>query len=211
MDERLEAGRTLEALRRKNLEGKKTFIEELRRQKNPKSVSLLLEILCDESWYLRDLAFKALVESGALAVEPLRGVLASGLWYTRAAAARALGELGDGRSAGDMLGMLTDANHTVRDAGLQSLKALASRGQAVAIARAIDALPPESRGPCQSLLQQRSPDLAQLVENAAQAARAQATPANGEAAPRRPLPLNLTITPLHPEPEDEEGGSAGRS
>lgn len=211
MDERLESGRTLEALRRKNLEGKKTFIDELRRQKNPKSVSLLLEILCDESWYLRDLARAALVETGALAVQPLRDVLASGLWFTRSAAARALGELGDGRSAGEMLGMLDDSNHTVRDGGILALKALAERDGAAAIAQAIEDLPPELRGSRQSLLQQRAPELAALVESAASAARNQAT-ANGGAAPSRPLPLNLTITPLHPEPEDDEGGfPAGRS
>ena len=90
MEDKLETGRTLEALHRKNLEGKRLFIEELRRQKTTKSVSLLLEILCDESWFLRELAIGALVESGELAISPLRDVLVSGLWYTRAAAARAL-------------------------------------------------------------------------------------------------------------------------
>ena len=98
MDERLETGRTLDALRRKNLEGKKNFVEELRRQKTPQALSLLLEILCDESWYLRELAIGALAEMGATAVPPLRRLLATGLWYTRAASARALGRLGDGAS-----------------------------------------------------------------------------------------------------------------
>lgn len=76
---------TLDALRRKNLEGKKNFVEELRRQKTPQALSLLLEILCDESWYLRELAIGALAEMGATAVPPLRRLLATGLWYTRAA------------------------------------------------------------------------------------------------------------------------------
>ncbi|TPW11637.1 MAG: hypothetical protein FD129_1616 [bacterium] len=157
VDDRIESGRAIEALRRKNLEGKKTFIEELR-QSDPKSISLLLEILCDESWYLRELALKSLVDIGEPARLPLRGILSSGLWYTRAAAVRALGRMGDAASAPPILDMLEDSNRTARDAGLEAMRSLAAAGQIGSLGRALGAIAPELRGalppclrPCRTL------------------------------------------------------------
>jgi hypothetical protein len=167
VDEKIESGRALEALRRKNLEGKKTFIDELKRLQDPRSVSLLLEILCDESWYLRDLALKALVEIDGPAREPLRRILSGGLWYTRAAAARALGRMGDAASARDLLDLLDDSNRTVREAGVEAILAMAAAGQVSALGRAIAQMPPERRYPRQSQLERIDPDLAKAVEAAA--------------------------------------------
>lgn len=162
MNDRLEIGGTLEALRRKNLEGKKSFVEELRRQKTPQAISLLLEILCDESWYLRDLAIGALVEVGPTVIEPLRRLLATGLWYTRAAAARALAGLGDAGSAPIFLQLIEESNLSVRDAGVTALKELAAVGRSSAIREALAALPPEVRSSRTALLNQLAPDLVRV-------------------------------------------------
>lgn len=166
MDERIESGRAIEALRRKNLEGKRAFIEELRRHQDAKSISLLLEILCDESWFLRELAIKALVEMGEPARMPLRGILTSGLWYTRAAAVRALGAMGDAATAPHILVMLEDSNRTARDAAVVALKSLVAAGQTAALGRALAATPPERRGERLALLDRIDPDLARNVEAA---------------------------------------------
>lgn len=174
MDERLETGRTLDALRRKNLEGKKTFVEELRRQKTPQALSLLLEILCDESWYLRELAIDALAEMGSTAVPPVRRLLATGLWYTRAAAARALGRLGDGASAGTILLLVTDPNVAVHDAAVRALREMAAAGGGAAIRDALAALPAEKRTPRLEVLSQAAPELARAAGEAGAVADAAA-------------------------------------
>ncbi len=164
MSDRLEAGRTLEALRRKNLEGKKLFIEELRDQKTPKSVSLLLEILCDESWYLRDLAIGALVESGEIARGPLRNVFRSGLWYTRAAAGIALGRLGDKPSAPGILALLDEPNRTVREAAAKAALRLSENGGSEALVRALAELSYDRAAERLSTLRRIHPDLADALE-----------------------------------------------
>jgi hypothetical protein len=166
VDERIESGRAIEALRRKNLEGKRAFIEELRRHQDNRSISLLLEILCDESWYLRELAIKALVEMGEPARMPLRGILTSGLWYTRAAAVRALGAMGDAATAPHILIMLDDTNRTARDAAVTALKSLVAAGQTAALGRALAATAPERRGERLATLERIDPDLARNVEAA---------------------------------------------
>jgi len=164
MSDRLEAGRTLEALRRKNLEGKKAFIEELKLQRTPKSVSLLLEILCDESWYLRELAIAAIAESGEIAVPPLRNILDSGLWYTRAAAGRALGLLGDGASAGGILSLLDEPNRTVREAAVAAIQTLAERGGTDALCRSLHEASYERAAGRLSVLRRIDPDLSDRLE-----------------------------------------------
>jgi hypothetical protein len=166
VDDRIESGRAIEALRRKNLDGKRTFIDELKRQHDAKAISLLLEILCDESPYLRELATKALVEMGEPARAPLRGVLTTGLWYTRAAAVRALGAMGDAATAPHVLAMLEDSNRTARDAAVVALKSLVAAGQTAALGRALAATAPERRGEVLGLIDRVDPDIARGVEAA---------------------------------------------
>lgn len=192
VDDRIESGRAIEALRRKNLEGKRAFIEELR-QTDPKAISLLLEILCDESWFLRELALKSLVEIGEPARVPLRGILSSGLWYTRAAAVRALGRMGDAASAPHILDMLEDTNRTAREAGLEAMRSLAAAGQVVALGRALGAMAPELRGARLATIERVDPDLARQVEASLSATSiappmmADAPPQASRAAAARPI------------------------
>ena len=63
-EEELNGARILERLRLKNLAGKKNLIEDLKKRKSQRSVSLLVEMLQDESWYLREQAVQALSDAG---------------------------------------------------------------------------------------------------------------------------------------------------
>lgn len=202
VDDRLESGRTLEALRKKNLEGKRMFIEELRRQKTPKAVSLLLEILCDESWYLRELAIGALVEAGPMAEAPLHRVLAGGLWYTRSAAARALGRLGYAPASADILKLLDESNRTVRESAVEAVKALAAAGRITTLCEALADVPRDVRSTRVNQIGQTAPDLASRLDSgvdALQAARIAvppAAPAGQEIPPEKaPSPPESTTSP----------------
>lgn len=219
VDDRLESGRTLEALRKKNLEGKKMFIEELRKQKTPKAVSLLLEILCDESWYLRELAIGALVEAGAPAAAPLHKVLTGGLWYTRAAAARALGLLGYAPASADVLKLLDEPNRTVREAAVVAIKSLVETGCAASLCEALAAVPRELRSARLNLISQEAPDLAASLDSgveelqAARLAIPPAPPAGDDAAPEKSsFPPQSATSPRASDSVNAGGeGSSGSS
>ncbi|MDZ4805653.1 MAG: hypothetical protein SGI90_12400 [Candidatus Eisenbacteria bacterium] len=212
MDDRIESGRAIEALRRKNLEGKRAFIEDLR-QTDPKSISLLLEILCDESWFLRELALKSLVDIGEPARLPLRAILSSGLWYTRAAAVRALGRMGDAVSAPHILDMLEDSNRTARDAGLEAMRSLAAAGQTAALGRALAAMAPELRGARLALIERVDPDLARGVEASMSGApdpppRVAEAPSNASRLQSGEPPRNSAAPPLTETAPDLTGSPA---
>jgi HEAT repeat protein len=144
-DEELEGGRTLERLRLKNLAGKKNLIEDLKKRKSERSVSLLVEMLHDESWYLREQAVKALSEAGEDAKEPVLGVLADGLWYARAAAAKVLGVIGGGAAVGRLTDSLLDSNMTVQGAAAAALVKIARSSSVEALATPMASMPHEAK------------------------------------------------------------------
>ncbi len=121
----------------RSIEGRKKQIEDLRREQSPRSVSLLLETLCDESWMLRELAIKALVETPDLAAPHLITLLESGLWYTRAAAVHALGLMAYAPAIQTILRLLDDGNQMIAIESARALLALARQGHAVTVARGI--------------------------------------------------------------------------
>ena len=120
-DDELDGGRILERLRLKNLAGKKNLIEDLKNRKSQRSVSLLVEMLQDESWYLREQAVKALTDAGDEARGPVLELLRNGLWFARASAARVLGKIGDGGDADSLIDCLMDSNMTVQGAAASAL------------------------------------------------------------------------------------------
>jgi HEAT repeat protein len=128
-------GKILEAIRRGDLREKRTLIESLSHQPTDRALQILSEILEGESWYLRDLAGKAMARMGAIAVPRLRQLSASGLWYTRASAARALGRVGHEESLPLLVALLADANLTVQGASLASISDLVRAGAARDVAR----------------------------------------------------------------------------
>jgi HEAT repeat protein len=128
-------GKILEAIRRGDLREKRALIESLAEHPSERSVDILAEILEGESWFLRDLAGKALAHLGDAAVPRLRRLLASGLWYTRAAAARSLGRMGHEESLPHLVALLSDPNLTVQSAALASIADLVRAGAARDTAR----------------------------------------------------------------------------
>ena len=126
----------LEDLKRRNLQGKRALIADLRRRKTEKTVAVLIDVLRDESWYLRELAVEALAEAGEIAAPQLGDLLLGGLWYSRAAAARALGKMGHLPSIPALVRQLDDSNQTVQGAALASLADFVRAGRAEDVALA---------------------------------------------------------------------------
>jgi len=137
-----DVARLWEELRHRDPEEKIDWIRQLAKDPTPDAVEVLLDALEQESWFLRDQAAHALASLGELVLGPLVERLDSGLWYTRAAAASALGRMKAPDAAPALAATLRDPNRTVRDAAWDALTALArDDGAAHAVADAIAALP----------------------------------------------------------------------
>jgi len=119
-----DATRLWEELRHRDPDEKVEWVRQLAQNPNPESIEILLDVLKQESWFLRDQATRALAAIGEGVVYPLIELLGSGLWYTRTAAASALGSIGLPVAAGPLAELLRDTNRTVRDAGRDALVAL---------------------------------------------------------------------------------------
>jgi len=119
-----DATRLWEELRHRDPDEKVEWVRQLAQNPNPESIEILLDVLKQESWFLRDQATRALAAIGEGVVDPLIELLGSGLWYTRTAAASALGSIGLPVAAGPLAELLRDTNRTVRDAGRDALVAL---------------------------------------------------------------------------------------
>lgn len=144
MDERTES-RTQDAMNARGLAGKRDYVRSLEQRRDAESLSLLIECLCDESWYLRELAEGALQRLGDEAAVVLVPILDTGLWYSRSSAARVLGRLGYGPAVASLLKLCADENSTVALSARQSLADLAHRGGSVRIAWELMRLPSEQR------------------------------------------------------------------
>jgi len=125
----------LDTLRQRNLEGKRAVIADLRRRRTPEAMAVLVDVLEDDSWYLRELAVEALTDAGEEVVPRINALVESGLWYTRAAAARALGKMGQVSGLPQLVAVLSDSNRTVQGAALASIADLVRAGAAKEAAR----------------------------------------------------------------------------
>jgi HEAT repeat protein len=163
-DEELDGARMLERLRLKNLSGKRNLIEDLKKRKSQRSVSLLVEMLQDESWYLREQAVKALCEAGEEAKEPLLKLLDEGLWYTRAAAAKVLGKIGGRDATEKLVNCLMDSNMTVQGAAATALIDIAKSTSVEDLAAVMSPRPADVKGRAVSCIRLLDRDVAQGVE-----------------------------------------------
>lgn len=136
-DERHATMRALDALQLKGFNDKRDYVASLEARADEQAVSLLIECLCDESAYLRNLAEKSLIRIGKSSEAILLPHLNDGLWYTRASTARILGELGSKAALPGLTSMLTDPNHAVIEAVLDAVAQLAAAGHGVSVARAL--------------------------------------------------------------------------
>ena len=123
-----------------NLEAKKRRVAELRTSLDPAAASALVELLRDDSWFVRDLASLAVVERGRVLAGAVLDVMTNGLWYSRASAALVLGQIGAIDAAAAVAALLRDGNRTVREAGYDALILLASGGGERAVALGVRAL-----------------------------------------------------------------------
>lgn len=140
-DEKHATLRVLDALQMKGYDGKREYVAALERRGDEQAVSLLVECLCDESTFLRELAERALTRMGAEHAALLRPLLTQGLWYTRASVAHVLGGVGAKEALPDLVTLLTDANSAIAEAASDAIVRIAKSGSLVSVARALHAAP----------------------------------------------------------------------
>jgi HEAT repeat protein len=133
------------ALNSRNLATKREYVRDLVMKGDQQSLLLLVECLCDESWYLRDLAEQAFLGMGEGGASVLLPLLEQGLWFTRTSAARVLGRLGYRPSVPALFRLSDDTNDTVADAARDALVAIGVQRGAIGLAHTLHRLPPDLR------------------------------------------------------------------
>jgi len=165
MSDEKRSQRPFDALNSRGLTGKREYVRSLELRTDAEALSLLVECLCDESWFLRDLAESALLRMGERGAAVLVPLLDQGLWFTRASAARVLGRSAYRPAAGPLLRLTEDANALVADAARDALMSVGRGGGAVSIARALHRLAPETRRRRHQELTARDRPLGERIEN----------------------------------------------
>src|SRR5262245_23275394 len=144
-DDTYTQSKTFDALNSRGLAGKREYVRSLEQRRDEEALSLLVECLCDESWYLRELAEQALLRVGERATPVLLPLLEQGLWFTRTSAVRVLGRYARRDAVPALVRLTEDANETVAAAARDSLAQIAGSSGAIAVARALHDLPPDLR------------------------------------------------------------------
>lgn len=139
------SNKTFDALNARGLAGKRDYVGSLEHRKDAEALTLLVECLCDESWYLRELAEEALLRLGVRSGHALLPLLDQGLWFSRASAARVLGRIGFGPAVPALLKLVADSNETVAEAARLALIELGHRGGSMRIAWDLQRVAPEVR------------------------------------------------------------------
>lgn len=129
----------------RGLAGKRDYVRSLENRRDEEALSLLIECLCDESWYLRELAEEALFHMGERSGAALVPLLDQGLWFSRASAARVLGRIGHRSAMGPLVRLTEDPVETVRQQAYATLATLAAQGGRVRLAWELQQLPTERR------------------------------------------------------------------
>jgi len=163
-DEHYAASRPLDALNARGLTAKREYVRGLEQRRDPEALSLLVECLCDESWFLRDLAEQAFFRMGREHFGVLLPLLDGGLWYTRLSAARLLGRLGCRPAVPRLLLMCDDPTETVAVAARDAVVAVARQGGAARVAHALHHLPPDRRRQRLAEIAERDRALAKSLE-----------------------------------------------
>lgn len=154
-----DAARLWEELRHRDPEEKQEWIRQLAENPTPESIEVLLDVLKQESWFLRDQAARTLATLGERVVERLIELLESGLWYTRSAAASALGRMALPVAAEPLTTLLRDPNRTVRDSARDALVLLCGNEMGLfSVAGAIRSLPERAQSFALDGIQARDPE-----------------------------------------------------
>lgn len=162
-DDKHGQGKTYDALNARGLTAKREYVRGLEQRRDPEAVSLLVECLCDESWYLRHLAEEAFLHLGDEGAAVLLPVLEQGLWFTRSSAAQVLGQLGYAPAVPGLMELADDKNRTVADAARDALLAIGRASGAPRIAHELHRMSPERRQRRMSEISGRDPALAERI------------------------------------------------
>jgi HEAT repeat protein len=144
-DEKHPQTRTYDALNTRNLAAKREYVRGLEQRRDPEAISLLVECLCDESWFLRQLAEQAFLRLGAEGAPVLLPLLEQGLWFTRSSAAGILGRLGYSPAVPGLLRLSEDGNRLVAESAREALLEIGRSSGAVRIAHVLHRTPPDVR------------------------------------------------------------------
>jgi HEAT repeat protein len=144
-DEKYGAGKPFDVLNTRGLASKREYVRGLKLRADTQSLSLLVECLCDESWYLRELAEHAFLDLGEPHADVLVPLLGQGLWFTRTSASRVLGQLGFRPAVPGLFELAEDTNDTAAEAAREAIVAIGNRRGAIRIAHALHRMPPDRR------------------------------------------------------------------
>jgi HEAT repeat protein len=144
-DDKYASARPFDVLNPRGLAGKREYVRSLEQRSDAEALSLLVECLCDESWFLRDLAEEALLRLGERGAPVLVPLLGQGLWFSRTSAARVLGRAAHRPAVPPLLRLADDANATVAEAARDALAEIGRGGGAISLARGLASLTPELR------------------------------------------------------------------
>ncbi|MBD3334449.1 MAG: hypothetical protein GF355_02945 [Candidatus Eisenbacteria bacterium] len=132
--------------------------EEMLRQMPPKPTSEqcreLVAALATEKWSLREKIAERLALAGPPAVPALLEMLANGLWFSRAAAVKALGRMADPRALLPVLKACKEANQTVSEEALRAAVGYCRAGMSLAVAKIVQARGPLVRADFNQRLKQ---------------------------------------------------------
>ncbi|HTM56831.1 MAG TPA: HEAT repeat domain-containing protein [Candidatus Udaeobacter sp.] len=144
-DDKFAQAKSIDILNTRGLSAKRDYVRGLERRGDAEALSLLVECLCDESWFLRDLAEEAFLNMAERGAPVLLPLLEQGLWFTRTSAARILGRLGYRPAVSPLLILSDDSNATVAAAARDALAAIGHQRGAVSLAHALHRASPEIR------------------------------------------------------------------
>jgi HEAT repeat protein len=144
-DDKFAQSRAFDAMNPRGLAAKREYVRGLEQRRDPESLSLLVECLCDESWYLRDLAEQTFMRLGEEVAPVLLPLLEQGLWFTRTSAAGILGRFGYRPAVPALVRLAEDKNRTVIEAACDSLVAIGRARGAFRIAHVLHRLAPDVR------------------------------------------------------------------
>jgi HEAT repeat protein len=162
-DDKHGQGKTYDALNARGLTAKREYVRGLEQRRDPEAISLLVECLCDESWYLRKLAEEAFLHLGEEGAAVLLPLLEQGLWFTRSSAALVLGQLGYAPAVPGLMALAEDKNRTVADAARDALLAVGRASGAPRIAHELHRMPPDRRQRRMGEITSRDPGLAERI------------------------------------------------
>ena len=104
----------LKLLKTANIKKRLRILDKLNGVNERDSIKILLKVLEDSSWTMREKAARRLAQYGNRVVPRLEKLLNRGYWFTRASACLSLGEIGNLKALKSIVPiLLTDENPTV--------------------------------------------------------------------------------------------------